>query len=105
MKTVHADAEGDDRDNLNDEYIVFANTGVTPLDVSGWTVEDGSSHEYTLPSGTTIGAGETLTLHTGVGSDSESDLYWGSESSIWNNDGDTIMVANEQGEEVLKEDY
>src|SRR5699024_8536610 len=69
VKTVHADAEGDDRENLNDEYLVFTNTGETSLDVSGWTVEDGSSHDYTMPSGTVIEAGGTLTLHTGDGSD------------------------------------
>ena len=105
VKTVHADAEGDDRENLNDEYIVFENTGSTSLDISGWTVKDGSSREYTMPSGTTISAGETLTLHTGEGDDSASDLYWGSGSAVWNNDGDTITVTTEQGEQILEEEY
>src|SRR5699024_3567243 len=97
LKTVHADAEGDDRENLNDEYIVFTNTGSASLDISGWSVEDESSHAYTMPSGTVLDAGATLTLHTGDGSDSGSDLYWGSGSSVWNNAGDTITVTTEQG--------
>ena len=105
VKTVHADAEGDDADNLADEYIVFTNTGSRSLDVSGWTVGDASSHTYTIPSGTTIEAGETLTLHTGEGTDDESNLYWGSGSAIWNNGGDTITITNAQGEQTLKEEY
>jgi len=35
IETVHADAEGDDRANLNDEYVVFRNNGSSPLDLSG----------------------------------------------------------------------
>ncbi|GAA0474484.1 lamin tail domain-containing protein (plasmid) [Halococcus dombrowskii] len=105
VKTVHADADGDDTDNLADEYIVFTNTGSHSLDVSGWTVSDASSHTYTIPSDTTIEAGETLTLHTGEGTDAGNDLYWGSGSAIWNNGGDTITVTNAQDEQVLTEEY
>ncbi|EMA49282.1 competence-like protein [Halococcus morrhuae DSM 1307] len=105
VTTIHADAEGDDRENLNDEYLVLENTGSTSLDVSGWTVKDGSSREYTISSGTVIEAGETLTLHTGEGTDAGNDLYWGSGSAIWNNGGDTITVTNAQDEQVLKEEY
>ncbi|WP_160135505.1 lamin tail domain-containing protein [Halococcus salsus] len=105
VRTVHADAEGDESENLNDEYIVFENTGSTSLNISGWTIEDRSSHSYTVPSGTTIDAGETLTLHTGEGRDTDSDLYWGSGRAIWNNGGDTIMVTNDEGQEMLSEDY
>ena len=32
---VNADAEGDDREHLNDEYVVFRNNGDKPLDLSG----------------------------------------------------------------------
>lgn len=105
VKTVHADADGDESENLNDEYIVFENTGSTSLDISGWTIEDESSHSYTVPSETTIDAGETLTLHTGEGSDTDLDLYWGSGNAIWNNGGDTITVTSDNGEEVLSEEY
>lgn len=105
VQTVHADAEGDESENLNDEYIVFGNTGSTSLDMAGWTIEDESSHSYTVPEGTTINAGESLTLHTGEGSDTDSDLYWGSGSAIWNNGGDTITVTSDDGQEVLSEAY
>ena len=102
---IHADAEGDESNNLNDEYIVFENTGSENLDLSGWTVADAADHEYTIPSNTVLGAGETITLHTGEGTSTDTDLYWGSGSAIWNNGGDTITVTNDQGKPVIEEDY
>jgi len=92
IAAVNADAEGDDRENLNDEYVVFENTGAESLDLSGWTVADDTGKTYTFPEGYTLGAGETVTLHTGSGTDSDTDLYWGSGSPIWNNGGDTVTV-------------
>ena len=102
---INADAEGDDRENLNDEYIVFENTGDDPLDVSGWTVADDAGHTYTIPDDVTIGSEATLTLRTGSGTNTETELYWGSGSPIWNNNGDTVIVTTDDGERVVEEQY
>ncbi|WP_232700579.1 lamin tail domain-containing protein [Halobacterium wangiae] len=101
----HADAEGDDAENLNDEYVVFENTGSESLELGGWTVSDSADHTYTFPSGFTLDPGAQVTLHTGSGTDSTSDLYWGAGSAIWNNAGDTIIVESDEGSLVLEEDY
>jgi competence protein ComEC len=102
---VHADAEGDDRENLNDEYIILENTGSDTLDLSGWTISDAADHTYTIPGGTTLAPGETLTIHSGSGSDTALDLYWGSGTPIWNNGGDTVTVRNSQDDVVINETY
>ncbi|SNR75174.1 Lamin Tail Domain [Halorubrum ezzemoulense] len=102
---VNADAEGRDGENLNDEYVVFANTGADPLDLSGWTVADDAEHTYTIPDGFKLGPGETVTLYTGSGTATDSELYWGSGSPIWNNDGDTVIVTTSEGDRVLEEGY
>ncbi|MFC7070482.1 lamin tail domain-containing protein [Halobaculum lipolyticum] len=102
---VHADAAGSDRENLNDEYVVFENTGDSELDLSGWTVADSADHVYTMPEGTTLAPGEQLTLRTGSGSDTETELYWGSSAPIWNNGGDTVTVTADDGSIVLQEAY
>jgi competence protein ComEC len=102
---IHADAAGDDRDNLNDEYVVFENAGTDTLDLSGWTIEDEAGQRYTVPDGFELAAGETVTLYTGSGTSTPTELYWGSGSPIWNNDGDTVIVTNANGERVLAESY
>lgn len=102
---VHADAEGHDGENLNDEYVVFRNSGDEPLDLSGWTVSDEAGHRFTFPDGTTLAANATLTLHTGSGTDTERDVYWGSNTPVWNNDGDTVVVRTAAGDVVLQRSY
>jgi competence protein ComEC len=102
---INADAEGDDRENLNDEYIVLKNTGAEPLDLSGWTVADEAGRTYTVPDGFTLAPGTTVTLHTGSGTDTDTDLYWGSGSPIWNNGGDTVIISTPNGTVVLEETY
>ena len=105
IETVNADAEGDDRDNLNDEYVMFRNSGNTELNLSGWTVTDEAGKAYTFPDGYTLPPSATVTLHTGSGTDTETDLYWGSGSPIWNNGGDTVTVRNSEGDVVRAETY
>ena len=105
VEEINADAEGNDQDNLNDEYVVFRNDGTTTLDLSGWTVSDEAGATYTVPDGYSIGAGETVTLYTGSGTNTDTELYWRSGSPIWNNAGDTVTVRNSEGDIVLEETY
>lgn len=101
---VHADAAGHDGGNLNGEYVVFENAGERPLALSGWTVRDEAGHEYAFGD-VTLAPGERLTLHTGSGSDTATDLYWGSDGPLWNNDGDTVTVETANGERVVTASY
>ena len=105
VATIHADAEGDDRENLNDEYVVFENAGTETLDLSGWAVEDEAGKRYRVPDGVTLAPDETLTLRTGSGTDTGDELYWGAGSPVWNNGGDTVIVENATGDRVLTESY
>jgi len=104
VERVHADAAGNDHENLNDESVVFGNAGEGTLELSGWTVSDEADHVYTFPSGFALAPGETVTLRTGSGTDTAETLYWGSDSAIWNNGGDTVVVARD-GETVLRYAY
>ncbi|WP_336037288.1 lamin tail domain-containing protein [Halobacterium yunchengense] len=105
VAAIHADAEGNDNDHLNDEYVVFENTGGQPLDLGGWTVRDAAGHAYTFPSGFALDAGARVTLHTGSGEDSATDLYWGEDRAVWNNDGDTVVVETDAGTTVIERTY
>lgn len=103
--SVHPDAAGNDNQNLNEEYVRLTNTGDTVLDLAGWTVADAAGHSYTFPDGTSLGPGESVTIHTGSGSNTETDHYWGQDSALWNNDGDTVIVRNATGEVVTRHQY
>lgn len=104
IAAINYDAPGDDRENPNEETVVFENAGTDPLDLSGWTVRDAHGNEYAFPDGTTVAAGARLTLHSGSGTDTESDLYWG-VGAVWNNDGDVVVVEDATGTQVLREEY
>lgn len=105
IANIHADAPGNDHQNLNEEYITFENTGDGPLDMTGWTLADEVDHTYRFPSGFTIEPGDTVTVYTGSGTNSDSELYWGSNSAIWNNGGDTIYVRNDNGVLIIEHEY
>ncbi|MFC6824277.1 lamin tail domain-containing protein [Halopelagius fulvigenes] len=105
LAEVNADAAGDENENLDDEYVVFRNTGDSAADLSGWTVEDAAGHTYAFPEGFTLGAGESVTLRTGTDEDTETDLYWGSQRAVWNNGGDTVTLRDESGAVVFEEAY
>ena len=105
VQSINADADGDDRENLNDEYLVFENVGDESLDMGGWTIEDEAGKQYTVPSDFTLDAGATVTVRTGSGTDSETVLYWDAGSPVWNNGGDTVIVRTADGERVVTEEY
>jgi competence protein ComEC len=105
LEMVHADADGNDRTNLNDEYLVFRNSGDAPLDLSGWTITDEAGKTYTVPDDVSVDPGATVTFHTGSGTGTETHLYWDASSPVWNNGGDTVTVRNSEGTVVLEESY
>ena len=100
----HFDAEGNDHSNLNNEYVTFKSTCKQSCDLSGWTVKDIANHLYTFPS-FVFDSNSTVTLHTGLGSSDKNELYWGAQSAIWNNDGDTLYLRNSKGELILNYPY
>jgi Lamin Tail Domain len=72
---------------LNREYVTITNTGTTTRTLTGWTVRDLANHIYTIPS-FKLGTGKSVRLHTGKGTNSSDDLYWGKGWYVWNNTGD-----------------
>jgi len=78
---------------------------IPPIDLTSWIIQDAAGHSYKFSDGFILQPGATVTLHSGSGSDSATDLYWNSKYAIWNNDGDTIYVINAAGKVVLTKSY
>lgn len=93
------DAEGNDNENLNDEWIRVGNEGSTPVDLTGWGIKDESAtNRFAFPSGLVLAPGDVVTVYSGCGDAIEASLYWCSAgSAIWNNDGDTAFLTDPSG--------
>jgi endonuclease YncB( thermonuclease family) len=101
----HYDAEGDDNYNLNDEYVTFKNSCSYPINMVSWTVKDEATHIYTFPA-FSLGSEKIVTLYSGMGSNTATELYWGrSYGAVWNNDGDTLYLRDSNGNLVLSYSY
>jgi beta-lactamase superfamily II metal-dependent hydrolase len=88
--------------SLQDEWVEITNKGSSPVSLKGWKIEDeGSKHTYTFSS-CTLDSQTTATLYTGEGVDTATELYWGSGSPIWNNDGDTASLYDDSGKLVAE---
>ncbi|MBI5872089.1 thermonuclease family protein [archaeon] len=100
----HYNAVGNDNENLNDEYVVFKNK-CDPINLNGWSVKDEATHIYTFKN-FILSKDATFTLYSGSGSDTNDKLYWNSKKyAIWNNDGDTLYLRDNNGNLVLSYSY
>lgn len=99
------DSPGDDHENLNEEYVTVENVGKTTAELGNWQIEDDAGHTFTFPDEFTLRPSDAVTIRSGTGEDSDSELYWGSERAIWDNTGDTVFLYDDTGSLVLKQAY
>ncbi|WP_276253157.1 lamin tail domain-containing protein [Halomontanus rarus] len=96
-------------DDPSGEYITIRNTGENALDASNWTLEDAglvpanTLSPFEFPNGFTLGPGADVTIVTGDGNNTNETLYWGVGRQVWNEDGDTVIVHDGDGEVILEE--
>ena len=83
-------------ESLNGEYLVLKNHSTAAKTVSGWSVKDAAGYTYTLPT-LTMGAGKTLTIRTGKGTNTSTVRYWNRTWYVWNNDKDTAYLRTSSG--------
>jgi Lamin Tail Domain len=96
---IQYDSPGSDtrsNSSLNAEYVVIKNVGATNRTLTGFTVRDAQNHVYRFGA-FTLKAGKSLRLHTGKGTNTSTDGYWGSGSYIWNNSGDKAVLKTGGG--------
>ncbi len=99
ISSIQFDAPGDDRKNLNGEWIRVTNSGQSPVDMTGWRLYDESGRVYVFPR-FALSPGDSAKVFTGQGLDSTTKLYIGRGSPIWNNNGDTALLGDAGGNVV-----
>jgi hypothetical protein len=83
--------------SLNAEYVVISNSSsTTSYTLTGYTISDRSAHVYRFRT-FVLKPRASVTLHTGIGTNTSTNLYWGSRAYIWNNTGDTAYLKNSVG--------
>ena len=83
--------------DLQEEWVAVTNGASEPIDLTDWTISDeGARNTYTFPL-YVLDPGAEVTVHSGPGDDTATDLYWGRETPVWNNDGDTATLADANG--------
>lgn len=105
ISAVHADAPGNDNENLTGEWVNLTSTGNESVEISGFELSDEAGHVYRFPQGTRLASNATLTVYTGQGDDTATELYWGRGQAVWNNGGDTARLVDTEGRLVDEHTY
>ena len=113
VKHINYNPKGKDTpDSLNQEYIVLENMGDNTVSLAGWKIMDNTRtgerrHTYTFDEKITLKPRDQIVLHSGSSKDSETkgkqprwNLHWGKHAFIWNNEGDTATLFDDQGKEM-----
>lgn len=102
ISRIYFDSPGADRQSnasLNAEWVELRNTGRAAVSLMGWTVRNLKRHVYRFK-GLTLRPGATVKVHTGRGTDTGKNVYWGSRYYIWDNDGDKATLRDARGKTV-----
>ncbi|MGW3951998.1 lamin tail domain-containing protein [Streptomyces sp. NPDC004752] len=103
--TIHHvwfDSPGSDNGSnasLNGEWVQLKNTSRSAVSLKGWVLKDAANHKYVFPN-LRIGAGKTVKVHTGKGSDTASHTYQNRRAYVWNNTSDTATLTKASGAKV-----
>ncbi|TJZ94436.1 lamin tail domain-containing protein [Actinacidiphila oryziradicis] len=82
--------------SLNAEWVLIKNSTSKGVSLKGWTLTDASSHKYTF--GTyTLGAGKSVKIHTGKGTNTATNRYQQRAAYVWNNDKDKATLKRSSG--------
>jgi len=102
---IEPDAPGRDDRNPNGEFVAITNEGAD-ADLTGWAIRDESSqHRYRFPDGFVLERNEIITIRSGCGDDTATDLYWCADGTVWTNSGDTVLLLDPTGSVVERRRY
>lgn len=103
--TVNWDADSNDAQNVNGEWVRIHNPSAGDVAVGGWTVRDSSARRYRLPAGATVPARGAITVFAGRGASGRGRFFWGSRVAIFENvlpdkpgTGDGAYLYDPQGD-------
>jgi len=90
---------GDDRTNINGEYLRVCNVSSRPIELDGYTIRSNANSEgWTFPS-LIIPVGHNVKVYSGTGrnqtdSETQLEIYLGSSSPVWNDCSDVATIRD-----------
>jgi hypothetical protein len=97
IDVIRFDAPGDDRKNLNGEWVRIVNNGDGPVLMAGWTLSDRTGAEpYTFPAFLILPR-RSVTVYTGSGLMNDTALFMGRTEPLWGNSGDEAILRDGSG--------
>jgi hypothetical protein len=83
--TVNWDADGNDFENVNGEWVRIHNPSGQNVSLAGWWLRDSALRRYRFPSWAVVPARGTIKLHAGRGTDTPRALHWGLGAPVFEN--------------------
>ena len=97
ISATQFNAPGDDRENLNGEWVRLTNRGDDTVLIAGWTLTDtGSKNPYIFPAIVLL-PGTSVSVYTGSGTMNDTSLYMGRTEPLWGNSGDEATLKDGRG--------
>ncbi len=91
------DAPGDDRQNLNGEWVCLTNRGNGFVLLAGWTLSDSTgSNPYVFPA-YILTPNSSVTVYSGRGTMNDTALFMGRGDPLWGNAGDEAILRDGSG--------
>jgi Lamin Tail Domain len=88
---------GDQNAQVNAEYVVVKNTASKAKAVRGWYIREKKlKRTFTFP-GFTLCGGCSVKIHSGHGTNTATDLYWGRSAGAWVDAGDKAILHRAGG--------
>jgi len=82
--------------DIQGEFVVIENQTSAPIPLTSWTLKDKANHRFSFPPFVLQGAA-TVKVWTKSGADDASNLFWGRQAAVWNNNGDTGTLLDQTG--------
>ena len=83
---------GDHNAQVNAEYVVVHNSAANAKGLRGWYIREKKlKRTFTFP-GFTLCGGCSVKIHSGNGTNTGTDLYWGRAAGTWVDGGDTAVL-------------
>jgi LysM repeat protein len=83
------------------ETVYIVNSGLY-VRLTGWTLSDENGNTYVFPDFGLGGSGAAISIHTGSGIDTATDLYWGRSATAWNV-GEIATLKDSNGKIIVSQ--